>query len=65
MKFPLTYYVQYTYKSKDKAHHFRSNQPLTLEMIEQEIEHLVSSEYGPGYDPAKIKLKSYWYEESN
>ena len=64
MKFPLTYYVIFAYKDKEDTHEFKTTRPITREMIDQEIEHFVSSKHGRSYDPSKIFVKSYRYEES-
>ena len=65
MEFPLTYYVIFTYKNEEYSHQFTANRTLTREMIEQEIEHYVSSLYGRSYDASKIFVKSYRYEEGD
>ena len=58
MKFPLTYYVRFTYKNKEYSHQFKADRNLTKEMVEHEIEGHVSFVFGNDYDASKIFVSS-------
>jgi len=65
MKFPLTYYVRYEYKNEEYSLQFSTDIVLTQELIEHEVERVVLHRFGRSFDPSKIFVKSYNYEESD